>query len=218
MNLMTLRSKFSLTLSGGTSFFLFRFEYESPGTWATEFSGLCWTEPIQHSSVSWVTGSVVGVAARDFGLSCSRAQAALYFFSDTGTRGTSGRGFKSWIDPYSMGWDGLPGGAAVKEPTCQSRKRKRRKFDPWVRKIPWRRAWQSTPTFLPGESHGAWRAAVHRVTQCWTRLKRLSTHTYMHRELGRVPFPRACPHKQVIKDVKRPYKRCSVITHETILQ
>ena len=23
----------------------------------------------------------------------------------------------------------------------------------WVRKIPWRRAWQSTPVFLPGESH-----------------------------------------------------------------
>ena len=27
-------------------------------------------------------------------------------------------------------------------------------FDPWVRKIPWRRKWQSTPVFLPGESHG----------------------------------------------------------------
>ena len=25
-------------------------------------------------------------------------------------------------------------------------------FDPWVRKIPWRRKWQSTPIFLPGES------------------------------------------------------------------
>ena len=23
----------------------------------------------------------------------------------------------------------------------------------WVRKIPWRRAWQPTPVFLPGESH-----------------------------------------------------------------
>jgi len=23
-----------------------------------------------------------------------------------------------------------------------------------VRKIPWRRAWQPTPVFLPGESHG----------------------------------------------------------------
>jgi len=26
--------------------------------------------------------------------------------------------------------------------------------DPWVRKIPWRRAWQQTPVFLPGESNG----------------------------------------------------------------
>ena len=28
------------------------------------------------------------------------------------------------------------------------------RFDPWVRKIPWRMAWQPTPVFLPGESHG----------------------------------------------------------------
>ena len=27
----------------------------------------------------------------------------------------------------------------------------RQVFDPWVRKIPWRRAWQPTPVFLPGE-------------------------------------------------------------------
>ena len=39
------------------------------------------------------------------------------------------------------GWD--------KEPA--SPWHKRRGFDPWVRKIPWRRAWQSTPVFLPGE-------------------------------------------------------------------
>ena len=26
--------------------------------------------------------------------------------------------------------------------------------DSWEGKIPWRRAWQSTPVFLPGESHG----------------------------------------------------------------
>ena len=32
---------------------------------------------------------------------------------------------------------------------------KRHRFDPWVvRKIPWRRAWQSTLAFLSGESHG----------------------------------------------------------------
>ena len=27
-------------------------------------------------------------------------------------------------------------------------------LNPWVEKIPWRRAWQPTPVFLPGESHG----------------------------------------------------------------
>ena len=39
----------------------------------------------------------------------------------------------------------------VKEPTCQCR---RHRFNPWVRKIPWRRKWQPTPVFLPGKSHG----------------------------------------------------------------
>jgi len=29
-----------------------------------------------------------------------------------------------------------------------------RLFDSWVGKIPWRRKWQPTPVFLPGESHG----------------------------------------------------------------
>jgi len=29
-----------------------------------------------------------------------------------------------------------------------------RGFDPWVGKIPWRRAWQPTTVFLPGEAHG----------------------------------------------------------------
>ena len=29
---------------------------------------------------------------------------------------------------------------------------RRPEFDPWVREIPWRRAWPPTPVFLPGES------------------------------------------------------------------
>ena len=33
---------------------------------------------------------------------------------------------------------------------CRSHRRHR--FDPWIGKIPWRRAWQPTPVFLPGES------------------------------------------------------------------
>ena len=31
---------------------------------------------------------------------------------------------------------------------------KRCGFDPWVRNICWRRKWQPTPVFVPGESHG----------------------------------------------------------------
>ena len=41
-----------------------------------------------------------------------------------------------------------------KKPTCQYRRHRRGRFDPWVGKIPWRRKWQLTPIFLPGESHG----------------------------------------------------------------
>ena len=47
---------------------------------------------------------------------------------------------------------GFPDGASGKEPTCQFRRSKRHWFHPWVGKIPWRRAWQLTPVFLPGES------------------------------------------------------------------
>ena len=46
---------------------------------------------------------------------------------------------------------GFPGGGSKKGPTCQCRRYKRCGFHPWVRKMPWRRAWQSTPVFLPGE-------------------------------------------------------------------
>ena len=45
-------------------------------------------------------------------------------------------------------------GASGKEPTCQHRRHKRCGFDPWVGRIPWRRKWQPTLVFLPGESHG----------------------------------------------------------------
>ena len=53
-------------------------------------------------------------------------------------------------------------------------------FDPWARKMPWRRKWQPTPVFLPGKSHGqrslvgysAWRYKesdrtehMHRATE-----------------------------------------------------
>jgi len=45
---------------------------------------------------------------------------------------------------------GFPGG---KEPACQCWRHKRCRFNPWVWKIPWMRAWQPIPVFFPGESH-----------------------------------------------------------------
>ena len=42
----------------------------------------------------------------------------------------------------------------VKEPPSQCRRRKRYRLDPWVGKIPRRRAWQPTPGFLPVKFHG----------------------------------------------------------------
>ena len=48
---------------------------------------------------------------------------------------------------------GFPGSSDGKESACQCRSCLRQEINPWVRKIPWRRAWQPTPVFLPGESH-----------------------------------------------------------------
>ena len=52
---------------------------------------------------------------------------------------------------YGLLLAGLPRWLIGKESTCQSRGLR---FDPWVRKIPWRRKWEPTPVFLPGKSHG----------------------------------------------------------------
>ena len=37
--------------------------------------------------------------------------------------------------------------------------------EPWVGKIPWRRAWKSTPVLLPGESHGQRSLAGYGFTE-----------------------------------------------------
>ena len=76
---------------------------------------------------------------------------------------------------------GFPGGACGKEPTCQCRRHKRLGLDPWVKKIPWRRAWQPTPVILPGESPwtgepgGLQPIGSQRVGHNWSDLAR--THT-----------------------------------------
>ena len=54
----------------------------------------------------------------------------------------------------------------------------------------WRRKWQPTPVFLPGESQdgGAWWAALYGVAQSWRRLKRLSSSSKMHYKYSSIYF------------------------------
>ena len=67
---------------------------------------------------------------------------------------------------------GLPRWHSGKESACQGRRRKTHGFNPWVRKIPWRRKWQSAPIFLPGKLHGqrsleGFSPRGHRVRHDW---------------------------------------------------
>ena len=69
-----------------------------------------------------------------------------------------------------------------KEYACHCRRCKRCRFDPWVRKIPWRRKWQPTPVFLPGKFHGQRSLAGYSP---WSHkeshtAEQLSTHTHIH--------------------------------------
>ena len=73
--------------------------------------------------------------------------------------------------------EGVPGGG--KEFSCQCRKCMRQVFDPWVGKILWRRKWQRTPVFFPGESHGQRNMAGCSPWGCRVRYtERLSTRAH----------------------------------------
>ena len=61
----------------------------------------------------------------------------------------------------------LPRWLHAKESSCQCRRCRKYGFHPWVRKIFWRRKWQPTPVFLPGEStwteqHGGYSPQGHK--------------------------------------------------------
>ena len=73
---------------------------------------------------------------------------------------------------------GFPGG---KEPACQCRRHKRRGFNPWVGRIPWRKKWEPTPVFCLENSmnRGAWQAMVHGVAKKSDMTQLLNNKMYM---------------------------------------
>ena len=92
---------------------------------------------------------------------------------------------------------GFPGGASGKEPTCRSCRRRR--FDPCVGEIPWRRAGQPTLVFLPGESHGQrslvgyspWGRKESDTTEAGMHTHTWSSHQY-HIITIIIPPPPSC--------------------------
>jgi len=61
---------------------------------------------------------------------CETTSNGLTYCSSDGKESACNAGFNPWINPWI------------------------RRFNPWIRRILWRREWQPTPVFLPGESHG----------------------------------------------------------------
>ena len=51
------------------------------------------------------------------------------------------------------------GATGVKHSPANAVSCKGHRFNPWIGRIPWRRAWQLTSVFLPGVSHGQRRLA-----------------------------------------------------------
>ena len=85
----------------------------------------------------------------------------------------------------------------VKNLSANTARYKRHKLDPWVRKIPFKKPWQLTPVFLPGESHGQKSRAAyslwdHRESDTTDRLtlslyrspEIVTTHTFRELEVG----------------------------------
>ena len=82
---------------------------------------------------------------------------------------------------------GFPPGSAVKKKIpLQCR---RCEFNPWVRKIPWRRKWQPTSELLPGKSHGQRRLAGYSPWGSQNSQPQLSDYTTTtNRYWGRIYY------------------------------
>ena len=59
-------------------------------------------------------------------------------------------------------------------------------FNLWVGKIPWRREWQPTPLFLPGESHGLYSPWGHKELDTTERLS--ISFSILRMQKRKVPF------------------------------
>ena len=101
---------------------------------------------------------------------------------------------------------------------------KRHRFNTWVRKIPWRKARQPSPVFLPGESDRQTSLVgytVLRVTQSWTQLKRLSMHAHTFREAGNTKIFHLVEVKNAFQNLtfygSFPQKKCTYTWRQNLI-
>ena len=79
---------------------------------------------------------------------------------------------------------GFLGGTSGKGSSCQRKRHKRGGFDPWVRKIPCKRKWQSTPVFLPGKFQGQRSLVGYSSWDCKELDMTEHIHTTQHNTLN----------------------------------
>ena len=75
-------------------------------------------------------------------------------------------------------WASTPRWPSSKEPACQCRGCERFRFNPWVREIPWERAWQPILVFLPGESQQRSPMGGLQSIKSQTIRHEVTTHTH----------------------------------------
>ena len=103
----------------------------------------------------------------------------------------------------------FPGGSVSKKIWLQCR---RCRFDPWFGKISWRRKWQPTLVFLPGDFHGQ-RSLVgsspwgHKESESWAVKKaecqRIDAfELWCWRRLLRVPWPARRSNQSIVKEIR----------------
>ena len=81
---------------------------------------------------------------------------------------SSAQSYKFIMTPFCrwMHWHaGLPWRLSSKTIRLQCRRGRRHGFDPWVKKIPWRRKWQPAPVFLPEKIR--WKEETGRLYSPW---------------------------------------------------
>ena len=99
--------------------------------------------------------------------------------------------------PHSFG---PPRWLSGEESACHCKRFRKCRFDPWVRKIPWRRKWQPAPVFLPGEFHGQRSLAGYRP---WGP-KELDTTQHVCTHIYSIIDTAGPPHPQVLLSWIKP--------------